>query len=71
MPAKQAVDEWVTPQELAAELKVPLDSIYVWNSKGTGPAYSRFGRHVRYTRRDIRTWLTGRYAATDPRGLHG
>lgn len=49
-------DDWLSPESLAEWLGVPLQTVYVWNSKGTGPSYSRFGRHVRYRRRDVEAW---------------
>ena len=53
----QELAEWSGPEELAAWLDVPLQTIYLWNSKGTGPRYVRAGRHVRYRRRDVESWL--------------
>ena len=54
------VRQWLSPEDLAAELGVPLKSIYVWNHKGTGPAVTNLGRHVRYSRKAVDEWLAGR-----------
>jgi excisionase family DNA binding protein len=51
---------WLTPEDLAAELDVPLQSVYVWNHTRRGPAVTRVGRHVRYSRHAVDEWLAGR-----------
>jgi predicted DNA-binding transcriptional regulator AlpA len=59
MPRKQAApDPVVTPEELSAELKVPLSTVYQWNYKGTGPEPFRpGGRQLRWRRSVINKWL--------------
>jgi predicted DNA-binding transcriptional regulator AlpA len=61
MPRKQAapdVDPVVTPEELSAELKIPLGTIYQWSSRGTGPeSFKPGGRTLRYRRSAINKWL--------------
>ena len=54
------VRPWLSPEDLAVELGVPLKSVYVWNHKGTGPAVTKLGRHVRYSRKAVDEWLAGR-----------
>jgi excisionase family DNA binding protein len=49
-------DRWLTRKELAARLGVPATTPAQWASKGTGPRYARFGRHVRYRLSDIIAW---------------
>jgi excisionase family DNA binding protein len=51
---------WLSPEDLAAELHVPLRSVYQWNHKGTGPATTKVGRHIRYSREAVEKWLTDR-----------
>lgn len=66
MPVKQASrGEWVTPEELADELKVPIDTVYYWNKMGTAPRRSRFGRSIRYTRADVDIWIKSRAVTAD------
>jgi hypothetical protein len=39
---------WISRQELAERYGVPVKTPAEWASKGTGPRYAKFGRHVRY-----------------------
>jgi excisionase family DNA binding protein len=49
-------DRWLTRNELATRLGVPEKTPAQWASKGTGPRYARFGRHVRYRLSDVIAW---------------
>jgi excisionase family DNA binding protein len=49
--------EWVCIEELAAELGIPVRTIYSWRTLGRGPRGYRIGRHVRFRRRDVEHWL--------------
>lgn len=51
-------ERWITHQELADRYGVPVKTPAEWASKGTGPPYVKFGRHVRYRLRDVRAWET-------------
>lgn len=53
-------DEWIGVERLAEELGVPVRTIYAWRSKGTGPRGATFGRHVRFRRTDVDTWIERR-----------
>jgi excisionase family DNA binding protein len=48
--------------ELADWLKIPVNTVYWLNTNGQGPRYARFGRAVRYRRRDVETWIAAKYA---------
>lgn len=48
---------WLSPEALSRYVDVPLQTVYGWNSKGTGPRRSRVGRHVRYRLADVDAWL--------------
>jgi excisionase family DNA binding protein len=50
----------MSPAEVAAYLSVPLQTVYLWNSQGTGPKSHRVGRHTRYRRGDVEAWLADR-----------
>jgi excisionase family DNA binding protein len=47
----------LSPATLAAYLDVPVKTIYVWRTNGTGPRGIRVGKHVRYRQADVDAWL--------------
>ncbi len=54
-------DELLTIQQLAELLQVPVATIYRWRHRGEGPRGIRVsGRHVRYRRADVETFLEER-----------
>lgn len=46
-----------TPQEVAEYLNVPLNTVYDWRRKRTGPKASKVGVHLRYRWSDVDKWL--------------
>ena len=40
-----------------------------WRWAGTGPAFLRVGRAIRYRRSDLEAWLDGRFVATKDQAL--
>ena len=57
-----AEDRWITRQELADRYAVPVKTPAEWASKGTGPRYAKFGRHVRYRLSDVIDWEVKQYS---------
>jgi excisionase family DNA binding protein len=55
----------VSPDELAAELGIPVKTLAEWRSRRLGPVYLRVGRHVRYRREAIDAWLDGQTRQTE------
>ncbi len=49
--------EWIGVDDLAAELKVPVRTIYAWRTKGRGPRAATFGKHLRFRRADVDAWI--------------
>lgn len=49
-------DRWISRRELADRYGVPIKTPAEWASKGTGPPYAKFGRHVRYRLSDVVAW---------------
>ena len=49
-------DKWLTRQDLADRYGLPVKTPAEWASKGTGPRYAKFGRHVRYLLSDLIDW---------------
>ncbi len=54
--ADYADDRWISRQELADRYGLPVKTPAEWASKGTGPRYGKFGRHVRYRMSDVIDW---------------
>ncbi|MGH8904692.1 MAG: helix-turn-helix transcriptional regulator [Egibacteraceae bacterium] len=51
-------DELLTVKQLAELLQVPVSTVYRWRHRGEGPRGIRVsGRHVRYRRSDVDTYL--------------
>ena len=55
-------DRWLSRQELADRYGVPVKTPAQWASKGTGPRYAKFGKHVRYRLSDVIDWESKRFA---------
>lgn len=49
--------EWLTVEDLAAELRVPKSTVYKWRSVKYGPRAARVGKYLRYRRDDVDAWL--------------
>ncbi|WOX24304.1 helix-turn-helix domain-containing protein [Streptomyces solicathayae] len=50
-------DRFLTPLDVAELLGVPLETVYQWRRKRTGPRGFRVGRHVRFDPADVRAWV--------------
>jgi excisionase family DNA binding protein len=57
-------DRLLTIDEVAELLRCPTATLRYWRHLGTGPSSFKVGRHVRYYRDDIDTWLRDQEAAT-------
>ncbi|WP_122620449.1 helix-turn-helix domain-containing protein [Streptomyces sp. Tu 4128] len=58
-------DRYLTPEDIAAIFGVPIETVYQWRKKRTGPPGFRIGKHLRYDPADIRAYVTDRKNA-DP-----
>jgi hypothetical protein len=47
---------WFTREELAQRWRMPVKTLAEWASKGIGPRYAKFGRHVRYPLEEVLKW---------------
>jgi len=56
---------WLSPEDLATEFDVPLSTVYQWNHKNRGPATTKIGRHLRYSREDVDEWLARKRRANE------
>ncbi|MDT0378552.1 helix-turn-helix domain-containing protein [Streptomyces sp. DSM 42041] len=53
-------DRYLTPQDVADLLSVPLETVYAWRRKRTGPPGFRIGKHLRYDPAAVRAWIDQR-----------
>ena len=51
--------EYLTPEQLAAELGRGVHTLNRWERDGTGPARTRVGRRTLYRRISVLEWLKG------------
>ena len=47
-----------TIEEVAAYLRVPVQTLYQWRRKRSGPPCRRVGRHLRYEPSAVRAWFS-------------
>ena len=50
-------DEWLSLEQIADELQLPLRTLYAQRSKGEGVPGYKIGKHVRVRRTDLNSWL--------------
>ena len=61
----QEESQYLSPEQVAAELGVKVGTLAVWRSRGDrGPAFHRFGAVIRYYRPDLDAWKAARRVAT-------
>jgi excisionase family DNA binding protein len=51
-----------TVAEVAAYLRVPVETLYTWRKRKYGPPAARIGRYLRYDPADVRAWVKGQVA---------
>jgi excisionase family DNA binding protein len=49
--------EWLSISDLAEMLQVPLNTVYRWRYQGSGPVGHKMGRHVRFHKDDVDSWI--------------
>ncbi|SFS73664.1 AlpA family transcriptional regulator [Streptomyces sp. ok210] len=53
-------DRYLTPDDIAEMFGVPLETVYQWRKKRTGPPGFRIGKHVRYDPAEVQTYVKQR-----------
>jgi predicted DNA-binding transcriptional regulator AlpA len=53
-------DRYLTPDDIATLFGVPLETVYHWRRKRTGPPGFRVGKHIRYDPEAVRAWTAER-----------
>jgi len=51
------MEKLLSAEEVAEFLGIPVNTLYQWRHKGTGPNAFRVGRFLRYDPVDVREWL--------------
>lgn len=57
MDRRALPERFLTPLDLADLLGVPVETVYQWRRKGTGPRGFRVGRHLRFDPADVSAWV--------------
>ncbi|MGQ4358983.1 helix-turn-helix transcriptional regulator [Streptomyces sp. SAS_272] len=52
-------ERYLTPADVAELLGVPVETLYQWRRKRTGPPAFRVGRHLRYDPVRLHQWVDG------------
>ncbi|MEU1753997.1 helix-turn-helix domain-containing protein [Micromonospora matsumotoense] len=52
-----------TVDDVSAHLGVPVQTLYTWRKRRTGPPAARVGRHLRYDPDAVRAWFVQQTAA--------
>ncbi|MGW3793174.1 helix-turn-helix domain-containing protein [Micromonospora arida] len=52
-----------TVDDVSAYLGVPVQTLYTWRKRRTGPPAARVGRHLRYDPDAVRAWFVQQTAA--------
>ena len=58
--AEPVLADWVSREDLAAELGLKVDTLRRWDLKRIGPAFTKAGRRVLYSREAVNAWLKSR-----------
>lgn len=54
----------MTPEQVAAMLKVKAKTLEVWRSRNRGPAYVKLGREIFYSEKLIKEWIEANVVQT-------
>ncbi|MER5597726.1 helix-turn-helix domain-containing protein [Streptomyces adustus] len=59
MTVRTLPERYLTPADVAELLGVPVETLYQWRRKRSGPPAFRVGRHLRYDPVRLRQWVDG------------
>lgn len=57
VPVHAETVEFITVQQFAEEMGIPVQTVYRWRTEGKGPRAHKIGRHVRFSRHSVNEWL--------------
>lgn len=52
----QGPDYWLSREEVASRLKLPVKTVAQWAHQNKGPKYSKIGKFARYKMSDLIAW---------------
>jgi excisionase family DNA binding protein len=55
--SQQTDDPLWSVEDVAAYLRVPVETLYTWRKRHYGPRAARVGRHLRYDPADVRAFF--------------
>jgi excisionase family DNA binding protein len=58
---------YLTTEEVSAQLRTPLSTLYYWRTKGTGPKAVRVGKRLLYSDAAVQRFLAERAEAEQKR----
>ena len=47
----------LTIEQVATQLQVPVETLYYWRSKKTGPQALKVGKYLRYRQAEVDAWI--------------
>lgn len=62
-PAPDLLDRaaFITSEELAGLVRVPLHTVDNWATRGGGPPFTKVGIYRRYASADVKKWLKAKW----------
>lgn len=63
LSTEQVLAKYLTTEQVAEYLQVPVSTLHQWRYLGKGPRAARVGKHLRYRRSDVDAWFDKQ---TDP-----
>lgn len=55
--ASERVGDFLSPEDLAEYLGIPLATVYQWRQKKYGPPAAKVGKHLRYRKAAVDAWV--------------
>ncbi|MFD6516533.1 helix-turn-helix transcriptional regulator [Rhodococcus sp. NPDC060176] len=55
-------DYWLSRQEVADRLKLPVKTLAQWSSLGKGPRFAKIGKFARYKLTDLVAWEDAQFS---------
>ena len=62
MDVTTAPEPFWTVADVAAYLRLPVETLYAWRKRKYGPPAVRLGRHLRYDPDSVRAWVLAQAA---------